>query len=188
MNLLPRSLMLILLGSVAACTTNPLQVRYTSCPAVAIPKYTGTLTQFSDSGQFEAKDVQVVASITNLRSTCTEDEKAAKTTIVFDVLASRPTQAGGLPPLDLPYFVVVVKDGQTLLAKQVYNAPVQFDPTARSTTVRQTVVATSPKVPIPPKKKREEGEGLAPPPKPSQYEVLVGFQLADAQAVYNLTR
>ena len=59
------------------------------CPAVGIPDYTGDITLFREGGQRLASDIDVTASITNLRSTCNEDGEKVYSEATFDVFARR---------------------------------------------------------------------------------------------------
>src|ERR1043166_680052 len=62
----------------------------TACPSVGIPEYTGDVTLFSAPGRTDAGAIDVVASLTNVRSQC-NDQQGAKVsaTATFDVLARR---------------------------------------------------------------------------------------------------
>jgi hypothetical protein len=173
----------------AACGTgNPLEVRRTSCPAIAVPKYTGTLTRFSQAGRFDVQDVLLVASIGQLDANCEETEAGVRTALSFNILATRPVK-GPAEAVQLPFFVTVVKDGETLIAKQVYGASVNFADGAASANLSQVVTVATPKIPLPPRpKKNNEFDEFAPPPKPAVYELLVGFQLSDSDVVYNITK
>ncbi len=173
----------------AACSSgNPLEVRRTSCPALAVPKHTGTLTRFAGPGRFDVQDVQITASINQLSDVCVEDANAVHTSVSFNILATRPAK-GPSAAVELPYFVTIVKDGETLIAKQIYSTSLTFAQDAISTSQRQVISTTTPTVPLPPKpKKSNEIDEFSPPPKPAVYEILIGFQLSDAEAVYNITK
>jgi hypothetical protein len=174
--------------ALVACSSNPLEVRRTSCPALAVPKHTGTLTRFQEARGFSSGDVQLVATIAQLDSRCQEDASGAKTAVSFNIVATRPSK-GPAEDVQVPYFVTVVKGGETLQAKQVYGASLRFADGATSASLSQVVTAATPKVPLPPRPKRNnEIDEFAPPPKPAEYEILVGFQLSDSEAVYNITK
>jgi hypothetical protein len=173
----------------AACSSaNPLEVRRTSCPAIAVPKHTGTLTRFSQAGRFDAQDVVLVASLGQLDANCVETDAGVRTALSFNIVATRPAK-GPAEAAQIPYFITVVKDGETLVAKQVYGASLSFADGASSASLSQVVTVATPTIPLPPKpKKNNEIDEFAPPPKPAIYELLVGFQLSDSDVVYNITK
>jgi hypothetical protein len=173
----------------AACSSgNPLEVRRTSCPALAVPMHTGTLTRFAQAGRSDAQDVGLVATIGQLSDNCVENDSGVNTAVSFNMIATRPNK-GAAATVQLPYFIAVVKDGETLVAKQVYGAALDFADGASSGSLRQVVTVKTPEVPLPPKpKKNNEIDEFAPPPKPAVYEILVGFQLSDAEVVYNISK
>lgn len=173
---------------VGCASGNPLEVRRTSCPALSVPTYTGTLTRFSQAGRYDAQDVQMVASIAELKDNCAENADGVNTAVSFNIMASRPDK-GPAQSVQLPYFITVVKDGETVIAKQVYGASLNFADGAMTGNVSQVVTVKTPDVPLPPRpKKNTEIDEFAPPPKPAMYEILVGFQLSDADAVYNISK
>ncbi len=181
-------LLALSLGLAACNTAKPLEVRRTSCPAIAVPKHTGTLTRFAQAGRFDTQDVQLVASIGQLDSNCVETDDGVRTAVSFNIVATRPAK-GPAAAAQLPFFVTVVKDGETLIAKQVYGASLSFADGAASSSQSQVVTVATPKIPLPPKpKKNNEIDEFAPPPKPAVYELLVGFQLSDSEVVYNITK
>jgi hypothetical protein len=176
--------------ALAGCASNPLIVRRTSCPAVAVVKNASTMTRFSTQGRYDAQDVQLTAMISNIQPSCVERRDGAVTAVRFEILAARRA-AAGVQEVQLPYFIMLVKDGQTILAKQIYGTSVRFEENGSNAAVLQTVSVISPLVPLPERPKRskeEEYDEFAPPPKPATYEVLIGFQLTDAEAAYNVGR
>src|SRR5687768_5794009 len=72
-----------------------------TCPSVGIPTYTGDMTLFSAPGRTDAGAIDVVATITNLRSQCTEGTDRVVTSASFDVLARR-TDSRGARRIELP--------------------------------------------------------------------------------------
>ena len=64
-------------------------LKRTGCPQVAIPGATGDITLFDPPGNTTAAAIDVVATITNLRSTCTEDAANVVSSATFDVVATR---------------------------------------------------------------------------------------------------
>jgi hypothetical protein len=173
---------------VGCASGNPLEVRRTSCPALSVPTYTGTLTRFSQAGRYDAQDVQMVASIGELSDNCAENADGVNTAVSFKITATRPDK-GPAQSVQLPYFITVLKDGETVIAKQVYGAALNFADGAMAGNASQVVTVKTPDVPLPPRpKKNNEVDEFAPPPKPAVYEILVGFQLSEADAVYNISK
>jgi hypothetical protein len=171
---------------VGCASGNPLEVRRTSCPALSVPTHTGTLTRFSQAGRFDTQDVQTVATIGQLSNNCVENASGANSAVSFNIMATRPAK-GPAQSVQLPYFITVLKDGETVIAKQVYGAALSFADGAMTGTASQVVTVKTPDVPLPPSpKKNNEIDEFAPPPKPAMYEILVGFQLSDADIVYNI--
>ena len=81
--ILPLSLL-----ALAGCVSNPLEVRRTSCPAVAVAKHSGTLTRFAEPGRFDVQDVQFSAAIANVSPSCVEDANGARTAVTLDIQAA----------------------------------------------------------------------------------------------------
>ncbi len=167
----------------AGCNTaNPLVIKRTSCPAVAVVKHAGTLSRFGGNGSFDAGNLQLSATLSALGSDCT-DKNGARSVISFEVSA-RGAAAGDV---ELPYFVAVVKDGTTLLSKQIYTAKLRTNEAGNRGHTHVNVTITTPAVPLPPKPKPSDFDEFAPPPKQLGYEVLIGFQLSDAEVAYNIS-
>src|SRR3546814_6980009 len=59
-----------------------------ACPVAAIPAQTGDITLFNPAGSTDARAIDVVAEITNLRSTCSEGDQLY-TEATFTVNARR---------------------------------------------------------------------------------------------------
>src|SRR3546814_1967920 len=85
-----------------------ISAKRSACPSVAIPDYTGDITLFNPPQSREASAIDVVANITNLRSTCDDSGPQLYTNATFDVLASR-RDANGDRHVTLPYFATVVR-------------------------------------------------------------------------------
>src|SRR5438067_11359286 len=82
-----------------------------ACPAAGIPDYTGDVTVFRAGGGTTAQDIDIVATMTNLRTQCDDGVRSnsgkVTATSTFDVLARR-TDARGARQVTLPYFVTVL--------------------------------------------------------------------------------
>ncbi|MDB5725210.1 MAG: hypothetical protein JWQ16_1964 [Novosphingobium sp.] len=100
-----------------------------ACPAVGIPDYTGDVTLFRTAGARDAASVDVTATMTNVRSQCSEDaqDRSAKvySGIGFDVLGRR-TDTRGARQVSLPYFVTVLRGGRAVVTKRVGTVVLNF--------------------------------------------------------------
>lgn len=187
----------------AGCASNPLEVTRTLCPATAVPQHTGSLTLFSPANSRTADSMVAMANIFNLQNHCNEGGEKVTSNLRFTIGAQRPNAAAE-QTITVPYFVAVVKEGETLLSKQVYEATLTFAPgdvraeavqTVQAMVDRAEALAAAGPAPGSEKKKRKRGEMAQPEdlffdakPKASGFEILVGFQLTDAQVYYNITQ
>ena len=67
-----------------------------SCPAVGIPDYTGDITLFRSGGDRSLGNLDVTATMTNLRATCNEDGEKIYSEATFEVHARRADVRRGL--------------------------------------------------------------------------------------------
>ncbi|WP_435418360.1 hypothetical protein WAB17_01920 [Parerythrobacter aurantius] len=177
-----------------------------ACPAVGVPDFTGDITTFSSPTSRTVADIDVTAAITNVRSTCDETGERVYSNVTFDVLASR-TDARGARTVQLPYFSTVLRGGAAVVSKRVGTVTVQFaDGQTRAQARAQAgafidrAEATLPAdVRERITRKRQPGDvdaALDPLADPqvraalqrATFELLVGFQLSEAQLAYNATR
>lgn len=178
----------------------------TKCPAVGIPDYTGDITLFREGGQQLASDIDVTASITNLRSTCNDSGEKVYSEASFDVFARR-ADARGARQVSLPYFVTVLRGGSAVVTKQVGTVTVAFadgqERARASAKAGAYVVAAEATLPEDIRKQitRERKAGdpdaavdpLSDPAvraavQRATFEMLVGFNLTQQQLGYNVTR
>ena len=176
------------------------------CPAVGIPDYTGDVTLFSPANARTADAIDVTAAMTNVRSTCDDSGERVYAVANFDVVAQRRNTQGART-VELPYFSTVIRGGSAVVAKRVGTVTLNFaDGQARAQAsgaagayidraeatlpadIRERIT-----------RKREAGEAEAavdPLSEPevraaiarASFELLVGFQLNQAQLAYNATR
>jgi hypothetical protein len=199
--------------SLAACSTPTGTIREggivsvrSACPAVAIPAATGDVTLFSPEGSRDASAIDVVAHITNLRSTCDETGANIVTTVTFDVQARR-RDGRGAREVVLPYFAVAVQGGTQVQSKSVSRVGLRFaDGELRASTrgsatgqVSRAAVTLPEDIRRQITRERKPGDPSAaidPMADPAvreavrraSFEVLVGFQLTQDQLAYNATR
>jgi hypothetical protein len=188
------------------CNNNPLLVKRSPCPAVAVPTYTGDVTLFTPGTQPDAANIDVVATITDVRDTCTESDAMLTTTVTYDVLARRSNTTGART-LTLPVFATIVQGGNLVVSKQVGAVRVDFaDGQARATgkgTARADVARSATQLPADIQKKitkkRKPGDidaandPMSDPQvkaalKAASFELLVGFQLSDTALAYNISK
>jgi len=203
---------LIPLG-LAGCSTPNGQITDTgitatrsACPAVAIPASTGDVTLFNPASSRDASAIDVVANITNLRSTCDETGDTIVTRLTFEVHAQR-RDGRGAREVVLPYFVVAVQGGTQVQSKSVSRVALRFaDGALRAGTsgsasgsVTRAAVTLPAAVTAQITRRRKPGDPSAaidPMADPTvreavrraTFEMLVGFQLTQEQLAYNATR
>lgn len=177
-----------------------------ACPVAAIPAMTGDITLFNPPASTDAAAIDVVASITNLRSTCQENGEKFYTEATFDVQARR-SDASAAREVVLPYFSTVVRGGNAVIAKRVGEVRVTFQPgeyrasaSAKAGSYVDRSAATLPadiQRRITDKRKAGDADAaldpLATPEvraalQRTSFELLVGFNLSQAQLRYNATR
>lgn len=178
----------------------------TACPAVAIPAATGDVTIFNPPSSQDQSAIDIVAVMTNVRSTCADVGENVQTTITFDILGRR-SDATAARDVTIPYFITVLQGGTAVVSKRIGRATVHFDAGATRATASGTATANvvrsaatlSPEVrKLLTRKRRAGGEDAAVDPlsrpeirqavQRATFEALVGFQLTDEQLKYNATR
>lgn len=178
----------------------------TSCPAVGVPDYTGNVTSFRNAGDVTAANLDITASITNLRSTCDDTNERIYSEASFDVRARR-SDVNGARNVTLPYFVTVLQGGSVVLTKRVGEVTLSFADgqeravaSGRAGSFVDRAAATLPEdIRERITRRRRAGDpdaALDPLSAPevraaiqrTRFEMLVGFQLTEEQLAYNATR
>ncbi|WP_397583290.1 hypothetical protein [Sphingorhabdus sp.] len=181
-------------------------VTRSGCPTVAVPDGTGDITIFNPASSQDADAIDIVASVTNVRTTCNESGDKIYAQATFDVQARR-SDASGSRTVTLPYFNTVVQGGSAVISKRIGQVTIQFaDGQQRASAQAQAAsyidkASASLPAEIVQKitKKRKPGDpdaALDPMADPevraavvrSSYEMLLGFQLTEDQLRYNVTR
>ena len=187
-------------GGVGITTTR------SSCPAVAVPDYTGDVTLFSVPGNTNANAIDVVANITNVRTVCSNDGQKIYSNASFDVHARRSNPSGARS-VTLPYFSTVVRAGTAVVSKRLGSVTVNFaNGSYRGTTQGKAAAYVDMAAATLPEdirqritRKRKAGDtdaALDPLADPqvkaaiqrTSFELLIGFQLTADQLKYNATR
>jgi acetylornithine deacetylase/succinyl-diaminopimelate desuccinylase-like protein len=203
----------MVLMSLAACArrgeideTGGIATVRSACPSAAIPAMTGDVTVFNPASSRNAAAIDVVASITNLRSTCSENASDFYSEATFDVLARR-SDVSMAREVVLPYFSVIVRGGNAVIAKRVGEVRINFAAgqdratvSAKAAAYVDRASATLPtEIERRIRQKRKAGDAdaaLDPLAEPevraalqrSSFELLVGFNLSQDQLRYNATR
>lgn len=180
-----------------------------ACPAVGIPDYTGDITLFRTPGDKTAANIDVVATMTNVKTQCNDGSDGSNkvyATATFDVLARR-TDVHGARQVTLPYFVTVLRGGTAVITKRIGTVTLNFaDGQERaqasgqgSAYIDRAEATLAPEIRERITRKRKAGEADAaidPLSEPdvkaavarATFELLLGFQLDQAQLAYNATR
>jgi len=207
-----RLLSIACLALLASCSTKGtvadggIYITRSSCPQLGIPAGTGDVTMFDPAGSTDARAIDVVATITNLRATC--DERGAQVSSVasFDVVATR-RDASAPRQVVLPFYNVVMQGGTRVVAKKLGGVSLDFAAGSyRAQTASRVAVSVDRASTGLPEdvrreliRKRKTGDADAavdPLSDPkirdavarATFEHLVGFQLTQEQLRYNATR
>jgi hypothetical protein len=176
-----------------------------ACPTAAIPAQTGDITLFSPAGSTDASAIDVVANITDLRSTCSEG--AQFYTEASFVVNARRSDASAARQVILPYFSAVVRGGNAVVAKRLGQVTLNFaageyraSAQAKAGAYVEKSAATLPadiQTKITQKRKAGDADAAIDPfAQPdvkaalqrTSFELLVGFNLTQDQLKYNATR
>lgn len=207
------SIAAIALLSLAGCAkegdidvTGGVIAKRSACPSVGIPEHTGDVTLFNPAESRDARAIDVVANITNLRSTCNEGGAQLFSQATFDVLARR-SDPNGARDVTLPYFATVMRGGNAVVSKRVGQIKLHFDDgqyRASTTGTAQSYIDTD-QATLPAdiqeritrdRKPGDADAALDPMTDPAvraalqrtSFELLVGFNLTQDQLKYNVTR
>lgn len=177
------------------------------CPAVGIPDYTGDITLFRVPGDKTSTNIDVVASMTDVRAQCNEAGGDKVTSQVSFQVLGRRSDTTGPRQVTIPYFVTVLQGGTAVISKRVGNVTLNFaagqeraQVAGNATAYVDRAAATLPeeiRERITRKRKAGEADAAVDPLSDPQvkeavarasFEVLVGFQLDEGQLAYNATR
>ncbi len=187
-------------------TTGGILAVRTACPSLGIPTGTGDVTLFNPANSRDANAIDVVANVTNLRSTCNDSGEYVVTNATFDVYAQRRDPRGPRQVV-LPYFVTVVQGGTNVVSKRLGRVALNFaDGAYRASTssaATSQVLRSAATLPEAVRRDitrvRKPGDADAaidPMARPdvraavqrASFEMLLGFQLTPEQLAYNATR
>jgi hypothetical protein len=190
--------------ALSACNRNPLLVKRSQCPAVAIPTYSGTVTKFDPAQSRNADAIDFTAQISDVTANCTEGSEFLSSDLAFTVTAQR-RKPGPAREVYLPMFVSLAQGGNVLVSKQMTGVTLSFPEGslraearggARAEVHRSAVtLPVEVQQRITRERKPDEPDALVDPLSDPQvraavraasFEVLVGFQLDDASLAYNV--
>ena len=202
------SFLMFLSGCAGDGEVMPTGIRATrsACPTVAIPSATGDITLFNPPASRDARAIDVVATITNVRSSCDESGTNIVTQASFDVQGQR-RDATGERTVVLEYFATVVQGGSNVVSKRLGRVALRFQNGQLRASTRGAAsglvlrsAATLPEdIRRQITRERKAGDAdaaldpLADPAvraavQRASFEFLVGFQLTPEQLAYNATR
>jgi hypothetical protein len=100
---------------------------YTACPPVAVLAPAGDVTLFDPANSTDANAIDVVANMTNVRSTCTGADAGDNivTEVTFEVQARRRDNHGERT-VTIPYFATIVQGSSNVVAKRVRQLTLTF--------------------------------------------------------------
>lgn len=192
--------------ALAGCNRNPLLVKRSPCPAVAVPVYANDLTIFQPGTAPDAANIDYVATITNLRTDCVEAASVISGTAEYDVIARR-ADTKEARRVSVPVFASIVQGGNLVVSKQIGQVGIDFAAGQARAQTRSSVSGrvdrAQASLPLEIQKminrKRRPGDPdaaidpLADPQvraalRAASFEMLIGFQLTDAQLAYNVTK
>jgi hypothetical protein len=176
------------------------------CPLAGIPTGTGEITLFNPAGSTDASAIDVTASFTHLRGTCTDSGSELVSTATFHIVAQR-RDASQARQVILPYFDVILQGGEKVVAKQLgqvvlnfpagaYRASTQAQASARVNRAAATLPESVQREITRERKPGEVEAAIDPLSDPAiraavaqaSFEHLVGFQMSAEQLRYNATR
>lgn len=177
-----------------------------ACPIPGIPAGTGDITLFNPPSSTDSRAIDVTASISDLRATCSDSGNDVVSTATFTITALR-RDAGPARQVVLPYFNVALQGDGHVAAKSLGQAVLNFPAgnlhawaKVEGTVRVNRAVATLPENVrriITRERKPGEAEAAIDPlsdpairsaVQKATFEHLVGFQLTQDQIKYNATR
>lgn len=96
-----------------------------ACPAVGLADYTGDITLFRQPGNTQAGNIDLVASMTEVRGQCDDKLDPVRQDVSFKIIARR-NDARDERDVELHYFVTVVRGTNVVIAKQVASVKLHF--------------------------------------------------------------
>ncbi len=187
--------------------TGGIRITRSACPAVAIPAYTGDVTLFDPPASRDAYAIDVVATLTDLRSTCADTAGATMVSNATFRVDARRSKAAGAREVVLPYFATVMRGGTKIVSKRIGRIALRFADgqllASTTGTADATVSRAAATLPedvskqLTRKRRPEDADASIDPMtdpavraavSSASFELLIGFQLSEDQLKYNATR
>lgn len=150
---------------------NPLEVNVQRCPAVAVVGGIGSFTRFIGEEK-NASDVAYEATLSNLTLDC-DQRRIVDSKINFTVTALRGPALPDDAVVAMSWFVAVVRDNSEIIAKEIYETRLTFEPDQQRALAQESIRQTLPDIEL---------------ARRYDYEILIGFQLEGDDITYNLLR
>ncbi|HWY61666.1 MAG TPA: hypothetical protein VNW15_07170 [Rhizomicrobium sp.] len=144
------------------------------CPSASVLSDTATLTVFRAGAPADPSGEAYTAVIVGVKSSCTYAKAAptAVATFSFSVRATRAPSTDGAT-YTLPYYFAVTQ-GDRILEKKNASLKIMFAPGSADANDDENLADAT--------------ITLEPGHPPTDYQLLVGFQLSDAERAYNQKR
>lgn len=141
------------------------------CPSAAVLTDTATETVFRPGAPADPSGEAFTATLTDASTDCLFDKVAGETTssLTLNFRATRPPSRDAAS-YSLPYFVAV-NQAERVISKQMFTVHFDFAPGATSTTTQEPISQLIVTL--------ENGH------LPTDYQLLSGLQISDAQRAYN---
>jgi hypothetical protein len=144
-----------------------------ACPPVMAAEELKTLSQFSEEHSPRAENNISTITIANVASTCKYTDKniAVDLDITFDGALGPKSRVwnGGRPSFAYPYFVAITQADGRIVTKEVFGVTLSYDRNKSVATQHEHMRQV---IPL-------QGPGSVP------QQLVVGFQLTEAQLAYN---
>jgi hypothetical protein len=161
--------LIALVFSLTSCANNedikPV-VQYASCPQVAVIR---DLSVYQNPAAADENNLVISVRMGNIKGGCAYDEKGNQIEAGFDVAAVRGPNTAG-KRASVPFFISVLNSRDEVVKKETYEIPIVFEDNNRQMRMN---VPVNPLVATPP------GDD------PTQYRILIGFQLSSEQVDAN---
>lgn len=145
-------------------------VESSNCPTVTVVEELSVVNEFADVSNQTADNLISKAKMTKSKSNCTFSGKTATVDLQLSFEGITGPRAFGTSNFSYPFFVAVTAPNGSILAKEVFSAPLSHSSADQSATHFETLRQI---IPI-----SNELQG-------PQYKILLGFQLTQEQLAYN---
>ncbi len=169
---LPAFFVLALGVVLAGCTDDKLGPQ---CPSASVLSDTAVMTVFRAGAPADPSGEAYTATMGVVQTECSYPKGSSSVTssLGFTVRATRAPSPDAASYV-LPYYMAITQ-GDRILSKRSLTLRINFAPGSASTSVEESLP-------------EDIRINLEPTHPPTDYQLLLGFQLTDAQRAYNQTR